>query len=162
MKLKKKEIFKNINPEETHNFITGDTIASFKFRDINGVEWKSEDLRGKIIVIYFCIFESPATRYEAGELNAMADGFKDRPDVVCIAITDEDKRTAKNFIKKNGFRFHVIPDAKAVLNRYDVHSWPTHLVIDKKGKVRLHTMTYNPELSVFWVKQAIEEASAHQ
>ena len=151
-------ILSKMLPEETHNFKTGDKISSFKLKDINKKQFNLEDLKGKIIILYFCILESPATKYEVSELNKLADNYRDSGNVIFVAITEEDRLTAKSFINKTDFKFHVVPNAKAIMIQYDIHAWPTHVVIDQNGTIRLHNMTYNPELSVFWINKAIEES----
>ena len=152
------EILSKIQPEETHNFKTGDKMQPFVLKDIKKNKFSLEDLKGKIIVLYFCILESPATKYEVAELNQLADKFRDSSNIIFLAITEEDRWVAKNFINKTDFKFHVVPNSKAIMTQYDIYAWPTHVVIDQNGIVRLHNMTYNPVLSVFWVKKAIEES----
>jgi peroxiredoxin len=154
------EILSNIEPEETHNFNTGKKLSPFDLEDVQKNQFKLDNLKGKIVVLYFCILESPATKYEASELNTLAEKFRDSANIVFIAITEEDRSTAKNFIKKTGFKFHVVPNAKSTMEQYDIYSWPTHVVIDRNGIVRLHNMTYNPVLSVFWVNKLIDDIIA--
>jgi peroxiredoxin len=150
-------ILGKILPEETHNFKTGDQIGSFNVKDINGNHFKLKNLKGKIIVIYFCILNSPATKYEVSELNSLVEKFSDTSNVAFIAITSEDRWTAKDFIKKTDFKFHVVANATEMMEQYDIYAWPTHVVVDQEGIIRLHNMTYNPVLSVFWLNKAIEE-----
>lgn len=156
----KNDIFKGIRPEETHNFKKGDTLSSFNLKDSKGTRIRLEELKGKIIVLYFCILESPASRYEYIELNDLMTRYQDQQDIVFIAITSEDRVTVKSFIKRTGFKFIIIPAARPLMDQYDIYAWPTHVVLDRKGKVRLHNMTYNPQLSVFWIKQSIDEIIA--
>lgn len=146
-----------IIPEETHNFKTGERIASFNLKDIDRNHYKLNDLKGKVVVLYFCILNSPATKYETEELNGLVDKYSDTGNVVFIAITTEDRWTVKDFIKKTGFKFHVAANAAVAMDQYDIYAWPTHVVLDQNGIIRLHNMTYNPVLSVFWVNKAIEE-----
>ena len=117
-------------------------------------------LKGKIVVLYFCLLESPATKYEVEELNKLADRFRDSAGVVFIAIAREDRWTAKTFISETNFKFHVVPNSESLMKQYDIYFWPTHLVIDRNGIIRLHNRTYNPVMSVFWINSVVDKIIA--
>ena len=74
-----------------------------------------------------------------------------------FAITPDPKWLAKEFVQKYGFDFKICPESRYVMELLDIYAWPTHVVLDKKGIVRLHNMTYNPQLSVFWVSDKMDQ-----
>ena len=48
-------------------------------------------------------------------------------------------------IEKTIFNYHIIPSAKEIVQKnYKVAMFPTHVVINKDGKVVFHTSGYNP------------------
>ena len=115
------EILSRIKPEETPNFKTGDKMPSFDLKDIQKKHFKLDELKGKIVVLYFCLLESPATKYEVEELNKLADRFRDSAGVVFIAIAREDRWTAKTFISETNFKFHVVPNSESLMKQYDIY-----------------------------------------
>jgi peroxiredoxin len=158
----KMRVFSSMHPEETRNFKTGDSLADFHLKDLNGNSYNFRELKGKILVLYFFLLEAPATKFEVPEINELYKLYQERSDVVFLAITAGSRSEARGFIKQIGFSFPLCPNAWVVMNRYDIYAWPTHVVVDRMGRVRLHNMTYNPQLSVFWIKKAIEAATTKE
>lgn len=146
-----------IQPEETRIFKIGKKILSFNFKDLEGTKFGQNNLKGKIVILYFCILKSPATRFEVSELNDLVLKYKERNDIEFIAIAQEDFKTAKIFSETTGFKFHIIPDSGFTMKQYDIYNWPTHVVLDKEGLVYIHNVSYKPILSTFWIDKAIAE-----
>ncbi|NBO50091.1 MAG: hypothetical protein EBU80_10285, partial [Chitinophagia bacterium] len=60
-------------------------------------------------------------------------------------IGSDKKGEILKMISKNPFNYHIIPDSKEFIqNNYKVSMYPTHLVLDKEGKVAFHTSGYSP------------------
>jgi peroxiredoxin len=50
---------------------------------------------------------------------------------------------AEEFMKKNGYPFHVLMDYEdAVVQQYKVEGIPTKFVIDRKGQIRFKSIGY--------------------
>lgn len=118
-------------------FYSEEVVEAPKFdvKDVYGNSYKSEDLVGKVVVLNFwfigcapCIKEMPA-------LNEMVKDYEGK-DVVFIAFANDKEESLTKFLKEREFKYNVIPASGSIANSYDVNSYPTHVIIDKKGNVR--------------------------
>jgi thiol-disulfide isomerase/thioredoxin len=143
-------------PAESNYFKTGEIIAGFKTKDINGNKINLEELKGKVIVINFWFINCLPCRQEIPELNEVVKEYKDSTNVVFIAIALDEKSDLKDFLEKKPFDYSIVPDGRSISDIYGVKSYPTHLIIDKEGKVYFHTSGYGV-ITVNWVRKSIEK-----
>jgi len=143
-------------PAESRFFTTGGKVASFSAKDLEGNKYKLKDLEGKIVVMNFWFVGCPPCRMEIPELNRVADAYKNNPDVVFLAIALDEKWTIEDFLKKIPFHYHIVDDGRYIAqNNYGITTYPTHLVLDRRGIVRFHTTGYAMG-TVAWVKKTID------
>ena len=94
---------------------------------------------------------------EIPSFNEMLEGYKSRKDVVFLGIALDPKASLEQFLPGNPFNYNIVADGGYIAQKYGVNSYPTHVVIDKQGKVVFHTsglaMTTVP-----WVKKSIDDA----
>ena len=140
-------------PQPSDCFITGETLEWFYATDLNGRQYKLEDLRGKVVVLHFwytdcrtCVMEIPA-------LNNMVDEFSGR-DIVFIGIALDHKKDLEKFLKNQPFKYNIIPDGEYLSRKYLVPDYPTHVIIDKTGRVKFHTTGLSFG-AVYWIKKTI-------
>jgi peroxiredoxin len=146
----------DLTPEQTHIFKTGKKIKKFKIKDLNGIKFSLDSVKGKITVLYFCLFNSPATKFQVEELNKLYTRYENRNDIAFIAIGREEKDYAEAFVKRTGLKFRVCPDAYNVMAKLGIYSWPTHVVLNREGIVVLHNITYLPEKSSQWMIEKLK------
>jgi thiol-disulfide isomerase/thioredoxin len=144
-------------PRESSFFVTGTKIASFNQRDINGERFNLKELLGKVVVLNFWFINCPPCRQEIPHLNEMVETYKNNQEVVFIAIALDEKYSLVEFLKETPFKYHVVPDGQFTTRRYDINLFPTHVVVDKEGKVAFHTSGYS-SLTVSGIRSAIETA----
>jgi thiol-disulfide isomerase/thioredoxin len=146
-------------PGESRFFTTGAGIAAFSEKDINGVKFSLKDLKaaGKVVVLNFWFVNCPPCRQEIPQLNELVSFYKDKPDVVFIAVALDDKYAIEEFTKGQPFNYHIIDNARYIALKYGITLYPTHAVLNKEGKVIFHTsgLALN---TVDWVKKSIEAA----
>ncbi|MGN6532480.1 MAG: TlpA family protein disulfide reductase [Ginsengibacter sp.] len=120
------------NPIDIHGqYLAGQSLPDFNFRDIDGKEINLKDLKGKPIVINFwfagcipCIAELP-------ELNALNEKYKNSG-VIFLSMTFEKKSKVIYFLKQHPFSFIPIPEVKEYCdNMTDLY--PLTLFVDKNG-----------------------------
>ncbi len=141
-------------PPESRFFKTGEKIASFNERDINGNKFNLKELTGKVVVLNFWFINCPPCRQEIPDLNELADKYRDNPDVVFIAVALDAKYDINDFLKTNPFRYHIIDDGRYIASRYGINSYPTNVVLDKQGKVVFHSTGFSMN-TVAWVQKSI-------
>ena len=144
-------------PVESKFFRTGEKIPSFKETDMNGNKYSLKELAGKIVVLNFWFINCPPCRKEIPDLNEVVESFKDNKDVVFIAVALDEKRDIQDFLKANPFTYSIIDNGRYIAQRYNVTSYPTHVVLDRQGKVAFHTSGLAMN-TVLWVKKSIEAA----
>jgi peroxiredoxin len=126
-------------------FKNDEVIASFSAPDLTGRVFNLKDLEGKVVVLNFWFVACAPCVKEIPELNQLVDRYGKRDDIVFLALALDEKAEIEKMIEKNIFNYHIIPSAKEIVQKnYKVAMFPTHVVINKDGKVVFHTSGYNP------------------
>ncbi len=118
----------------------GGRAPHFAFETLGGDQVDSEALRGKVVVLNFwatwcgpCVREIPA-------LNNLVKKFRDRGNIVFLAITAETAPTVRRFLKKQEFLYQIAVEGRTAINTYKAFAYPTHVVIDYAGRIRYRQM----------------------
>lgn len=136
---------KNVKQAESaankkHDEIIGKLLSKpapdFLLKDVNGRSWKMSSLKGKVVVLNFWFTECKPCIQEMPDLNALRQKFIGKP-VVFLALALNASSNVKDFLKANSFTYDILPDAKIATERYGIYAWPTHMVIDKAGLVKM-------------------------
>lgn len=153
--------------------LEGQIAPSFTASSMDGTEYKLDALRGKIVVVNLwgtfcapCITEMP-------KLNALTEKYKNR-DVVFLAPAVDDQILLEGFLLKYPFKYQVLPNSFSVVGQYApkkktvlptdkpgefVMLLPTHLVIDRDGKVVKHFWGFK-ETTIDDLSKTIEQLLA--
>lgn len=153
----RKQMMASIKPRESTFFKTGEKIASFNERDMNGERFNLKEMQGKVVVVNFWFINCPPCRQEIPELNELVEIFKTNQEVVFIGIALDEKYELADFLKQTPFNYHIVANGRFTAQKYGINSYPTHLVLDKEGKVAFHTTGFGPGTPNA-VKTAIETA----
>jgi peroxiredoxin len=101
-------------------------------------------LRGKVVVVNLWFINCPNCVQEIKMLNQLVDDYKDNKDVVFIGLASSNKADLEKFLKKNPFKYQVVPDAMMIiLSKFGTPDqtgeinipFPMHYVIDREGDV---------------------------
>lgn len=161
VQLTEEEIERRLNalpkPRESQFFVTGKKITTFSERDMYGTKFNLKELLGKVVVLNFWFINCMPCRMEMPDLNELVNDFKENSEVVFIAIALDNKYSIEDFLKTQPFNYHIIDNGNFLARQYGVSSFPTHVVVDRQGKVLFHT-TGLGSTTVPWVKKSIREA----
>ncbi|HVG41550.1 MAG TPA: TlpA disulfide reductase family protein [Chitinophagaceae bacterium] len=146
-------------PRETNYFKTGASFSNFKERDIEGNKYNLKELRGKVVVLNYWFINCPPCQMEIPELNTLVEEFKENKDVVFIAIALDQKYALQDFLRTMPFNYNIIENGRYLAEDNRVKSFPTHVVLDKEGKIVFHTTGLSKN-TVYWVKKSLEDALA--
>lgn len=118
--------------------IVGCKAPEFDVRTILGEALKLSSLKGKVVVLNFWFIECAPCITELPALNRLVDEYKNE-DVVFIAFGRDDPKSIAGFLKKKEFKYKIVPsNIKFATDQYCIIAgWPTSMVIDKNGVVRL-------------------------
>ncbi|GEM_PF-3395792 len=107
---------------------------AFRAIALDGQQFDSTVLRGKVAVLNFWFMGCAPCRVEIPGLNKLADEFTGE-DVVFIAFALDDEKALRNFLKETTFKYHIVPRAGEIAEQFDISVFPTHIIIDKQGRI---------------------------
>jgi len=142
---------KNNNPilvEKSLNdnaFVVNEKAPDFIAFDMDGNSIKLSELQGKVVVLNFWFIKCAPCVKEMPELNTLKSEFKNK-DVVFLAITFDSKENVSNFLGKHVFSYKLLPNASNVIQINNVRSFPTNVVLDKKGVVVFQETGYRTNI----------------
>lgn len=121
----------------------GKEAEDFEVTDMEGNEWKLSELRGSVVAINFWFIGCKPCIMEMPELNEIVHQFEGKPvKFIAIALDKEDR--LKMFGEEHQFDYDIVAEGKPVANLFEVTGYPTHLIVDKKGKIAYFKSGYSP------------------
>jgi peroxiredoxin len=132
------EVIKLSGSEAYKNYkLEGKVFPTFSFRDLKGIEYTSENTKGKTVVLKCWFIACPPCIEEFPRLNGLVEKYKNRGDIVFISLAFDQKEALEAFLLQNPFRYAVVPDQKQFeFYDLDVKEYPTHFIIDRNGIIR--------------------------
>lgn len=127
--------------ENRKNILSGmanQTAPDFRLTDSTGTQWHLNELRGKIVVLNFWFTTCAPCIQEMPELNRLVREYKGR-NVVFLGLSFNNQAQVDKFLKNHKFEYTILANSKEVDNQYKVGTWPTSMVIDKNGIIKLVT-----------------------
>lgn len=126
-------------------YTPGERALDFIATDVDGNTYKLSDLKGKVVVLNFWFTKCGPCIAEMPQLNTLASNFRDK-DVVFLALTFNKKEIVNQFLESNPFQYTILADANDVIKMYGVNSYPTSIVINKKGEIVLKELGYRTNI----------------
>jgi len=121
---------------------TGSTKFDFTAPAMDGSKLDTAALRGKVLVFNLWFINCPNCIEEMKLLNQLVTDYAGNKDVVFIAPAASRKADIEKFLKKNPFKYTVVPDAaQIILTRFGTPDkkgvinmpFPMHFVLDRSG-----------------------------
>ena len=107
---------------------------SFRVTSLAGEKLESRSLRGKVVVLNFWFIGCAPCRAEIPSLNTLVDGFA-QDEVEFIAFAKDGEVPLRSFLEELPFKYKIIPAATDVIRKFNVNTYPTHIIIDQKGNI---------------------------
>ncbi len=115
---------------------------AFNVGSMTGETFDSEKLKGKIVVLNLWFVNCPNCVAEIKLLNDLVDEYQNK-DVVFIGMATNDETKLKSFLKKNPFKYQIVPRAMPTILSFGEPNkdgeinipFPMHIVIDRNGKI---------------------------
>jgi thiol-disulfide isomerase/thioredoxin len=125
-----------------------DPAPTFLLKDLEGQDLKLEDYRGKVILLNFWATWCGPCRAEIPSLIDLQKRYKDRLQVIGLAIDEEDEASVHKFAVSEGINYPVAMGTVDVRIAYGgVAALPTVFVINSDGAiVQKHVGLFNPRL----------------
>ncbi len=120
--------------------------ASFKALTIDGEKISKSQFNGKALVLNFGFAKCPACVKEMPKLNTLYQKYEKSKDVEFISISLDPTYKAAKFTDKYDFKFKMIADGRWLAEKYHVTTYPTNIVLDKKGVVKFYEIGYKKDI----------------
>lgn len=111
----------------------------FVLPDLNGTLVRLADFRGKkVVFLNFWAPWCPACRFEMPTMLEVYQRFKDQGlEILAISIDQGSRQSTVDYTAENRLPFPVLLDPRQeVMDRYRVRFIPTHVLIDRQGRIR--------------------------
>jgi thiol-disulfide isomerase/thioredoxin len=121
-----------------------DAAPRFNAVSLDGREFDSDALLGKVLVLNFWSIGCVPCRLEMPDLNRLVQKYS--PDeVVFLAFATDPEESLRSFLEEREFTYHVIPAAISVFEAMEVDSFPTHMIISKQGEIAARQFGAGPD-----------------
>ena len=117
----------------------GAVAPDFVLPDLNGIQVRLADYRGKkVVFLNFWAPWCPACRFEMPTMPEVYERCKDQGlEVLAISIDQGSRQATVDYAAENRLPFPVLLDPRQkVMDRYRVTFIPTHVLIDRRGRMR--------------------------
>lgn len=115
--------------------LNGSSIRDFQVVDIYGETFNSSQLKGKTIVMNFWFVACPPCIQEIPALNDLVKKYENNNNIVFLAFSRDTQKYLGNFLSKTEFNYSIIPSAKKVIKDYNIYAFPSHVIVNKNGKI---------------------------
>ena len=114
----------------------------FTVTSIDGVTFDSAKLKGKVVVLNLWFVNCPNCLEEIKRLNELVDEYQGE-NVVFIGLATNKKAVLEGFLRKNPFKYNIIPSAAPTILSFGEPDqkgeinipFPMHVVIDGNGQI---------------------------
>ena len=112
-------------------------MPAFQLKDVDGVEFDSSQLKGKVVIIDFWATWCPPCRMEVPHFQALHEQYGDKGlAMVGISLDSEGAYTVKPFMANNKVTYTMLIGDQNIANEYGgIRAIPTTFVVDRSGKV---------------------------
>ncbi len=134
----------------------------YTISDLAGAPLKLADMKGKVLVLDFWATWCGPCRAQYPLYEEVKKRFKDRPDVVFLAISaDEDQSLVKPFLEEMKWNKNVYFD-DGLARLMAVANIPATIVVDKQGQLSSRMNGYLPDRFVDMLTERIRSALGEQ
>ena len=124
--------------------LVNEPSINFEAVDLDGNIVRLSDLTGKVVLINFWGVWCTSCRQEIPELIALDQRWRDRGLIILGADWGDAPAALPPFVEEFGMSYPVLLD-DGLAERYSVIVFPTSVLIDRSGRLRLRVEGFLPE-----------------
>lgn len=135
--------------KEKKQAVEGGQAPDFSLNDLDGVEVRLSNLRGKVVLLEFWATWCPPCRESIPAMNELYKKYNDKGLVLLGISVDKGQNIVEDiraFIREYSIQYPIAIDSKNVNTLYGVYSIPTLILIDREGKIVLKNIGFSPEM----------------
>ena len=121
-----------------------DEAKDFEARELAGSTVRLSDLTGKVVLLNFWGIWCKSCRQEIPHLNGLDREWRERGLVVLGADYGDAPEDLAPFVKELEMSYPVLLD-DGLADEYEILVYPTTVVIDRKGRIRMRVEGYRKE-----------------
>ncbi len=127
------EPIRSSNDFGTTEELIGRRPPEFEVTDLNGNFLTLSNFKDKVIVLKFWFRACMPCIKEMPELNRLVADYGE--EVAFIGASLDSKEDCERFLQAKRFDYDIVPDALQFARSYNVPGYPTHVIINRQGKV---------------------------
>lgn len=149
----------NLQASKAQRFtrLAGRNMPHFSITDLYGNKIDSKKLTGKTIVMNFWFVACPPCILEIPELNKLVTDYENNDEVVFLAFAKDTPELLGKFLSKTSFDYIILPNANDIAKKINVYAYPSHIVIDKKGRIQYLSVGFENK-SIQTLRSMIEKS----
>ncbi|RFZ82179.1 TlpA family protein disulfide reductase [Mucilaginibacter terrenus] len=114
----------------------GKQFPKYNFTDIQGNKYNAATLKGKTLVINCWFIGCVTCEKEMPALNELVAKYKNRKDIVFVALAPDSKAKLQAFLKRKPFNYAIVADQHTYISKkLNIDAYPTHFIINKQGRI---------------------------
>jgi len=121
-------------------------LPDFSAINMDWDKFNLSDFKGSVVALNFWFIGCKPCIIEIPELNQMVKKYEGQ-DVKFIAVALDSRAKLVPFLQRMQFDYDIVPEARNIAKKYGVTGYPTHFIIDQKGKVQFFQTGFNGGLS---------------
>jgi thiol-disulfide isomerase/thioredoxin len=123
--------------EESRNFsLEGQFLPPYDFIDLKGKHYTNANTKNKLLVLKYWFINCVPCVEEMPELNQLLKRYRGRKDLLFVSVAMDGPAELRSFLLSHQFNYAVVPGQKTWLtNIMEARSYPTHIIVDKGGKI---------------------------
>ncbi|MCE3279292.1 MAG: alkyl hydroperoxide reductase/Thiol specific antioxidant/Mal allergen [Bacteroidetes bacterium] len=132
----------DVYSKQSKDSLFGKPFIDFEGTLLNGQKFKLSEHTGKVILLNFWFIGCPPCMGEIPDINELHRTYKDS-NVVLISLSTNSIKELNRFIEGKHSRpiekieYPILPDCRSISEKYQITGYPTNILIDKKGIIRL-------------------------
>lgn len=126
--------------EHQYYKMIGKPFPEFDFQNLEGNSINNKKVKSKIIVYKTWFIHCLPCIQEIPDLNKIVANYKNRKDIIFLALALDKKADLVKFSKKNNFNYEIIPNQNNLIEeKLKLNSYPTHIIVNQFGNIVLVT-----------------------
>jgi peroxiredoxin len=145
-------------PPTCNAFPVNSYFPEFSSRDTNGRVLSNSYFNGKLLIINFWFLACAPCRSEMNGLNELVNTYSSKGANFISFTPDKLEQIVKAKNKLN-FKYAIIPDQAKFIDFVKIEAFPTHVVVNKKGKI-IFSCAESGKRAIYWLKKTIDSCLA--